>query len=159
MYKYDKNLVMRIRKMSFIIGMMALVISSCASLYDHYTYTETIATKIQTLSVMDQSDEAYTLHESEVIALQNQLQKMLAYEEGKAKNDITVRMWRVLNNEEKLIGSYLTLWKEKGTLNTVFINEAKPQIEEAFDILIDYEEKKDKKTEETISGFINNLKK
>lgn len=150
---------MKIRKMSFIIGILALVMSSCASLYDHYTYTETIATKVQTLSLMEQSDEAYTTHKTAVIALQNQLQKMLMYEEGKAKNDITLQMWKILNNEEKLIGSYLSLWEEKGTLSRVFINEATPQIEEAFDILIDYEEKKGKKAAETITDFIDTLKK
>jgi len=150
---------MRICKTPVILGIIALIMGSCVSLYDHYTYTETIATKIQTLSVMDQSDEAFTLHKSEVVALQNQLQKMLTYEEGKAKNDITVQMWRVLNNDKKLIGSYLTLWEEKGKLSTVFINEAKPQIEEAFDILIAYEEKKNKKTEEVLSSFVNRLKK
>ena len=150
---------MNTRKIAVIIGIVALVMSSCASLYDHYTYTETIATKVQALSLMNQSDEAYATHKTEVIALQNQLQKMLMYEEGKAKNDITVQMWRILNNEEKLIGSYLSLWEEKGTLSRVFINEATPQIEEAFDILIDYEEKKDKKTEAAVAGFINSLKK
>ncbi|WP_299674367.1 hypothetical protein [uncultured Dokdonia sp.] len=146
-------------KMSLLIGVVALMLSSCASLYDHYTYTETIATKIQTLSLIDHSDEAYTLHRTEIIALQNQLQKMLAYEEGKAKNDITIRMWRLLNNDEKLIKSYLALWEEKGTLSPVFIGEAKPQIEEAFDILIAYEEKKDKEAAATMTDFINTLKK
>lgn len=150
---------MRIRKMPLVIGIIALLVSSCASLYDHYTYTETIATKVQTLSLMDQSDEAYTDHKTEVIALQNQLQKMLTYEEGKAKNDITVQMWRLMNNDKKLIGSYLTLWEEKGTLSPLFIGEAKPQIEEAFNILIAYEEEKDKKTETALTDFIVNIKK
>ncbi|WP_299766852.1 hypothetical protein [uncultured Dokdonia sp.] len=149
---------MKTPKILVMIGIIALVVSSCASLYDHYTYTETIATKVQAISLIEQSDESYALHASEVTALKNQLQIMLAYEEGKAKNDITVRMWRVLNNDEKLIKSYLSLWEEKGTLSPVFIGEAKPQIEEAFDILIAYEEKKDKKTKETITDFIDTLK-
>jgi hypothetical protein len=150
---------MRIRKIPLVIGIIALLVSSCASLYDHYTYTETIATKVQTLSLMDQSDEPYTAHKTEIIALQNQLQKMLAYEEGKAKNDITVQMWRLMNNDKKLIGSYLSLWEEKGTLSPLFIGEAKPQVEEAFTILIAYEEKKDKKTETAITDFIEHIKK
>lgn len=150
---------MKTPKISVMIAIIALVVSSCASLYDHYTYTETIATKVQAVSLIEQSDESYALHASEVTALKNQLQKMLAYEEGKAKNDITVRMWRVLNNDEKLIKSYLSLWEEKGTLSPVFIGEAKPQIEEAFDILIAYEEKKDKKAENAITDFIDTLKK
>lgn len=150
---------MKTPKISVMIAIIALVVSSCASLYDHYTYTETITTKVQAVSLIEQSDESYALHASEVTALKNQLQKMLAYEEGKAKNDITVRMWRVLNNDEKLIISYLSLWEEKGTLSPVFIGEAKPQIEEAFDILIAYEEKKDKKAENAITDFIDTLKK
>ena len=133
------------------------VVSCGSSLYDHFTYTETIETKLQALSLMDKSDDAFSTHENEVIDLKNQLEKMLTYEKGKNKNEITTKMWEVLNNDNKLIKSYLSLWERKGSLNTDFIKEAKPQIEEAFNILIQYEENKDKTNENAVINFISNL--
>jgi len=106
---------------------------------------------------MDKSDTAFSSHENEVIALKNDLQKMLIYETGKGKNEITQKMWEVLNNDNKLVLSYLALWKQKGSLNAAFIEEAKPQIEEAFNILIQYEEKKDPTNENAVTNFISNL--
>lgn len=151
---------MKTLKIYFILLCTVTTISSCtstSSLYDHYTYTETIEIKLQTLSLMDKSDTAFSTHENEVIALKNELEKMLIYERGKGKNEITQKMWEVLNNDNKLVLSYLTLWEQKGSLNTAFIQEAKPQIEEAFNILIQYEEKKDTTNENVVTNFISNL--
>lgn len=151
---------MKTLKIYFILLCTVTTITSCtstSSLYDHYTYTETIEIKLQTLSLMDKSDDAFSTHENEAIALKNKLEKMLIYETGKGKNEITKKMWEVLNNDNKLVKSYLTLWEQKGSLNTAFIQEAKPQIEEAFNILIQYEEKKDPTNENALTNFISNL--
>ena len=148
---------MKTLKLSLVTSIAALLMMSCVSLYDHYTYTETIETKLQALTLMDSSDEEYSSHEAEVAALKNQIEKMLTYEKGKSKNVITIKMWEVLHNDKNLIGSYLKLWEQKGKLNPVFIDEAKPQIEEAFNILIQFEEKKDKTSEAILTNFINNL--
>ena len=149
---------MKTLKIYLIAFVTTFSITSCgSSLYDHFTYTETIDTKLQALSLMDTSDDAFSSHENEVIALKNQLEKMLTYEKGKGKNEITTKMWEVLNNDNKLIKSYLALLEQKGSLNVAFIQEAKPQIEEAFNILIQYEEKKDKTNENAVVNFISNL--
>lgn len=151
---------MKTLKIYFIVLCTVTTITSCtstSSLYDHYTYTETIEIKLQALSLMDKSDDAFSSHENEVIDLKNQLEKMLTYERGKNQNLITTKMWEVLNNDNKLVKSYLALWEQKGTLNSAFIEEAKPQIEEAFNILIQYEEKKDTTSENAVTNFISNL--
>lgn len=157
MNSITKTKKMKTLRVSLVTSLLAIIMASCVSLYDHYTYTETIETKLQALSVMDLSDEPYSEHETEVMALKNQIEKMLTYEKAKSKNEITIKMWEVLHNDKNLIGSYLKLWKQKGTMNPVFIDEAKPQIAEAFDILIQFEEKKDKKSENVLANFINNL--
>ncbi|WP_372756895.1 hypothetical protein [Mariniflexile sp.] len=148
---------MKTLKRSVILCFVAIMLSSCMSLYDHYTYTNTIEAKVEALSLMDNSHEEYALYKLKADDLRNKMQSMVLYEKGKAKNEITVKMWEVMGNENKLMGSYLKLWENKGTLNPAFIEEAKPQIEEAFNILIQFEEKKDKKSENVLATFINNL--
>ena len=149
---------MKILKSTFIILISTMTFWGCSSLYDHFTYTETIETKLTTLSLMDKSDSPFADAEDEVIALKNQIEKMVIYEQGKQKNEITQKMWELLSNDKHLVGSYLKLWEEKGQVNTVFKDEAKPQIEEAFDLMILYETKKDKQSQNLLKNFLDQFK-
>lgn len=137
------------------IAFMAVTLVSCTSLYDHFTYTETIKTKLDALSLIDKSDTAYSDSEVQITELKNQMEKMVIYEKGKNKNQLTTKMWELISSDKHLMGSYLKLWKEKGSLNTAFKEEAKPQIEEAFNLMIFYEEKKDKQSTNALKQFIN----
>ncbi len=148
---------MKTLKNTCIILIATLTALSCASLYDHFTYTETIETKLATLSLMKKSNSPFTENEDEVIDLQNQLEKMEIYEKGKKKNEITGKMWELLSSDGHLVGSYLKLWEEKETLSPAFIEEAIPQIEEAYDLMLLFETKKDKQSQNALTQFINNL--
>jgi len=148
---------MKSLKIKSIILLVTMTIWSCVSLYDHYTYTETIETKLATLSLMEKSDRPFSEHEEAVTELKNQLKKMEIYEKGKMKNEITGKMWELLGSDEHLVGSYLKLWEEKGSLNTEFSKQAIPQIEEAFDLMLLFETKKDKQSKNFLTEFINNL--
>jgi hypothetical protein len=103
------------------------------------------------------SNQPYQDHEAKVIALKNKINQRWQYEKGKEKNQITVKMWNALKGDQGMIGSYLNLWKKKGTMRAVFISEAKTQVEEAFKILLEYEKKKDTTNENKILDFISNL--
>lgn len=148
---------MKTLKNQLIICFTSIILIGCASLYDPVTHAKTIQTKTQALSLVDKGTEAFSSHTSEVNQLKGKLAERLAYEKAKKKNEITTQMWEILNNDNKLIKSYLKLWEQKGTLNSAFVDEAKPQIEKAFDLLIDYEEKKDKSGSQPLVDFINNL--
>ncbi|MEW4922927.1 hypothetical protein [Algibacter sp. 2305UL17-15] len=134
---------------------MAVTLVSCSSLYDHFTYTETIETKLEAITLIDRSDTPFADSQVQIDDLKNQMEKMVIYEKGKDKNELTKKMWELISSDKHLMGSYLKLWEEKGSLNTAFKEEAKPQIEEAFNLMILYEEKKDKKSTNALTEFIN----
>ena len=144
-------------KTQVLVLFTAVLVSGCASLYDPVTYAETVNTKAAALNLMDQSTEPYNNHVTEVDQFKQKLADRLTYERAKKNNEITTQMWVILNDDDKLIKSYFKLWEEKGTLSSFFVNEAKPQISEAFDLLINYEEKKDKTGSQPLVDFINNL--
>lgn len=148
---------MKTLRISIVIGFMSILITSCSSLYDPITYAETIYVKNLTTSLMDKSNESFNSHTVEVSQLEAKLADRLKYEEAKKKNEVTTKMWKLLNNENKLIRSYLKLWKEKDSVSSFFISEAKPQVEEAFNLLIDYEKRKDKTGSQPLLDFITNL--
>ena len=142
---------------TFIVLFTSMALWNCAPLYDHYTYTETIETKLSTVTLMEKGTTPYSENLDEITDLKNQYKKMVIYENGKNANRITTEMWELMIDDKHLVGSYIKLWEDKETLNSLFIDEAIPQIEEAFDLMLSYESKKDKKSENALVNFINNL--
>ena len=138
-----------------LIAFMAVTIISCVSLYDPFTFDQTKLIKTETLSLMDKSDTPFTDSQDEVTNLKTKMASMVTYESGKKNNEITIKMWKVLSSDKNLVGSYLKLWEEKGSLNTVFKDEAKPQIEEAFDKMLFFEKSKDKENENALKEFLD----
>jgi len=150
-------MIMKTLKKIFIVLLISMTLGSCASLYDHFTYTETIEAKLSTLSLVKKSDSPFVDNQNEVADLKNQLEKMEIYEKGKKRNEISGKMWELLGSDEHLVGNYLKLWEEKGSLNPAFAKEAIPQIEEAYDLMLLFETKKDKKSQNVLTEFIKNL--
>ncbi|NAS13080.1 hypothetical protein [Poritiphilus flavus] len=144
-------------KYNILTALTSIFVLSCASIYDHYTFTETLNTKVQVERLILNSKEPFADHRTEVDALKNQMQKMMLYEQSKNKNQITQKMWNYMNREDSAIQDFLRTWEAQGTMSEVFTEEFSPQITKAFDLMVDYESKKTKASENAILSFINNL--
>lgn len=136
-----------------------MAIASCQSiktaLFDHYSYQKTTAIKTEMLLLMDKSDFAYELQKENVAQLLLEIAKLKEYERNKPNNEITYEMWNLLTDTEKnLIGGYFKFWEEKQTLSPEFTQEAKIQITEALDVLIQYEIKKDKTSKDNLLAIL-----
>jgi len=144
--KYIKHLLVILLFSSFF---------SCNSLktavFDQYSYQKTVEIKVDASNLMDQATTHYTDHLKAVGALGLEIQKIIEYEKNKPNNEITYAMWKTLADKDKnLLVGFFKRWKEKGILNSFFIQEAKSQIMEAMDLLIQYEASKDKDTKDKI---------
>ncbi|UZO82409.1 hypothetical protein NBT05_08025 [Aquimarina sp. ERC-38] len=127
---------------------------SCTTLYDHYTFTETIETKVQIENLIRQSVNSFSENKEQVTAFQNQLQKMLIYEKAKDKNEITIKMWEYINSPNSSVSKFLKLWEEKDTLSPAFTEEFKVPIQRIFDLMVAYENKKDQPTEDALQQIL-----
>ena len=144
-------------KNTWIVVMTFLIAWSCAPLQDPVTLRETQETKQATLTLIEKGDTPFSQNEEAVSALKTRMENIETREKNKKRNEITAKMWELLSSDEHLVGSYLKLWEEKGTLSTMFIEQATPQIEEAFDMMLLYETKKDKQNKNALTEFISNL--
>lgn len=130
--------------------------STKALLYDKYSHEQTTKIKAASEKTIDNAVNPYASHEAEVQQLLLDCNAMLTYEKGKPNNEIVISMWQLMTNDEKnLLGGFLKRWKDKGSLSPFFIVESKKQIVEAFDLLLEYELKKDKKSETNLLNLIN----
>ncbi|RIJ47192.1 hypothetical protein D1614_15655 [Maribellus luteus] len=126
--------------LSFFIAFWA-----CATIsqFDQYAYVQTTSLKVDALSVMDLATDDFDQHKDEVLQLTSGLQKIYEYEKNRPKNEITVKMWeKMLNEDDHLLGGFLLKWKTQGQQSKVFIEEAKKIIGPAFDQIAQLESKK-----------------
>lgn len=133
--------------------------STRTALFDQYSYQKTTELKVEASKLMDKATSPYTKQQQEVEAFLLEVEKLTEYEKNKPDNEITFAMWKVLTDEEKnLLSGFFKRWKEKETLSPVFLQESKKQVLEAFDLLIQYEIKKDKESKNGILDLINSNK-
>ena len=89
--------------------------------------------------------------------LKSELDKIIEYEKNKPYNDISLRMWEILSDEERnLLAGFLRRWEQEKQMSRVFVDEAKSQILEAIDIIIKYESNKDKESKDDLMNLIMN---
>ncbi|WCO00424.1 hypothetical protein [Psychroserpens ponticola] len=146
-------------KKSVFIMTLVLVLSSCQSLktaiFDQYSYQQAISIKVESLNLMSDADQSFSVYEVEVQDLLLELQKMIEYEKNKPDNEVSYAMWKVLANKEKnLLAGFFKRWKDGGKLSETFTNEAKLQVAEALDLIIKYEAQKNKTNETNILNFL-----
>ena len=133
---------------------------SCQSiktaLYDQYSYQQTTALKVEASNVMDKATNPYSDNKEVVQKLLLDIDKLVEYEKNKPNNEITFAMWKILTDKEKnLLAGFFKRWEEKGSFSPVFLQEAKKQVTDALDLLIQYEVKKDKQSKDNLVDLIN----
>ncbi len=152
-----KNL--KTKHLTFLIA-FSFTITSCTStktaLYDQYSYQKTTALKVESVQLIGKATTPYSIHKDEVENLFLDIEKLTEYEKNKPNNEITFAMWKILNDKEKnLLAGFFKRWESKGILSQPFIEESNKQVLDAFDLLIQYEIKKDKESKEALLELIN----
>jgi hypothetical protein len=119
---------------------------------------------VDVLNLMDKSTDTYSKHEQEIQEVNTELLKIVEYEKHRPNNDITIRMWNILIgtdstgkiDDKRLIPSFWAKWKKDGTERAVFIEQAKLQVAEGFDLIAELEAKKIKASDSNVQTFISN---
>lgn len=132
----------------FLILATFSLFTSCKALktaaYDQYSYQKATEIKVDASQLIDKATTSYQKHIPEINNLQNEIAKIVEYEKYKPNNEITYKMWQLLSDKEKnLLSGFLKQWKEKDSLSPYFVKEAKSQITEAMNLLLQYEGKKE----------------
>jgi len=142
-----------------VILLFSSLLFSCNSLktaiFDQYSYQKAVEIKVEASNLIDKATTSYTDNIEDIERLNLEIQKIVAYEKNKPNNEISYAMWKILSDSEKnLLVGFLKRWKEKDVLSQFFVTEAKAQIMEAMDLLIQYEAKKDKESKNKLLDII-----
>jgi hypothetical protein len=147
-------------KLAFLAMVYSLLLVSCkatkTALHDPYSYQKTTELKVETAALMDKATSPYTGFATQVDKLLLETAKMAEYEKNKPNNEITYAMWKIFSDKEKnLLAGFFKRWEEKGKFSAVFLGESKKQVLDAMDLLIQYESKKDKVSQDGLLNLIN----
>ena len=137
-----------LRKITMLFVILSLAGCATISTFDQHAYAQTTSAKVDALNVMSKATADYQKNEKSVVALQTELDKIYEYEKNRPKNEITIKMWKILLNKNgHLLGGFLTRWKKESHLNKTFITEEKKLVGSAFDQIAGLESHKIKKSE------------
>lgn len=142
----------------FLLSLVSCTLTKTA-LFDQYSYQKTTELKVETSNLIDKATTSYSANKVQIDKLLLDVEKLVEYEKNKPNNEITFAMWTILNDKEKnLLAGFFKRWEEKDKLSVTFSQEAKKQVLEAFDLLIQYEVKKDKESANLLLNLINSQK-
>jgi hypothetical protein len=136
----------------------SLWLGSCKtiSVFDQFAYAQATALKVDAMNIMDKATATYASQQADIDAVLTRVEKAYEYELHRPKNGITVKMWQLLKNPDRnLFGGFIKRWKNDSTLNATFIGEAKIQIAQAFDMIVELESQKIKPDDAQVTNFIN----
>ena len=126
------------RKRHGWVIIVLLVAAGCRSIapYSQRAYEQAPSLKVEALALMERATAPYDEHEAAVEDLQTKVEKAYEYARNLPHNELTTRQWEILKSPERnLLGGFLALWREKGTLSPIFIREARSLVADAFDTI------------------------
>ena len=143
----------------FYFTIFSVFFISCDSIrtatFDQYSYQKATEIKVETNQLLDNAIYPYEDYEGDIKDLKSELDKIIEYEKNKPYNDISLKMWKILSDEERnLLAGFLRRWEEEEQMSRVFVDEAKSQILEAIDIIIKYESNKDQESKDDLMNLI-----
>ena len=141
-----------------ILFSICLLFSQCKtiSVFDQYAYTQGTALKVDAMNIMNKATQPYASQMAGIEEVTTRIEKAYEYEKHRPKNLFTVKMWEIVKNPDRnLFGGFIKRWKEKDTLSATFITEAKIQVGEAFDMIVELESKKIKSDDSKVTSFFS----
>jgi len=115
------------------------------SVFNQRSYEMATALKVDALELLNYASEPFSEHQDEIKLLKRNVEKAYQYAKGLPDNPETVKQWDILKNPNGfLLFGALNKWEAEGTLSPGFISSIQPQIEEAFDSIIELESGKRK---------------
>ena len=135
-----------VRRLLSAVPALVLVLSACSTIapYDQAAYEHATSAKAEALLLMDKATTAYSQNTDKIDAVILDLNKAYEYDKGRARNQLTVKLWMDLLSPDDLFGAFIAKWKSKGQLHPGYIEVKKKDVEDAFDQIIQLEQGKQK---------------
>ena len=130
-----------------ILTLAAFFLQACSTIgpFNETAYKMSTSLKVDSLALIDKSNETFESHKKETADLEIELFKAYEYAKSRPKNEESTKQWAIMVDPDKhLMGGFLKKWEADKTLKPIFIKEAKQEISENFDRISELESGKAK---------------
>jgi hypothetical protein len=137
-------------KLPGLIYAVSFFLLSCANIseFSQHAYQQAVDLKVESLDLISNADQPFEDYADEVNALKIELSKAIEFAKGRPDNEISTKQWEILVDENRnLLGGVLKRWEDEGSLSSMFVDEQKQIISDAFDKIIGLESGKIKRSE------------
>lgn len=131
---------MKIKALLLVFILSCCACGSTISLFDQYSYERTTSIKVDALNLMSKATEDYAQHKTEIDVVDTEINKIVEYELHRPKNQITSKMWVLLNDSTAhLYGGFINRWRTQKKMGAAFIQNQKIIVGKAFDQIAELE--------------------
>ncbi|MCW3093363.1 MAG: hypothetical protein JWP81_4432 [Ferruginibacter sp.] len=129
---------------SFFVLLITLLIISCGAGLHYSKSSDTansqIITEAQTL--LSKSSEPYNSHAAEVDSLKAHIDRVVADEARRGKNDATKAMWTAVQKDKQNLYDFFNLWKQQGTISQAAVTEIGNKMMAVLNVIQTWEQRK-----------------
>jgi hypothetical protein len=136
-----KNICVVLACASLLVGQFSCETITSSTTFSPSALATDTELKADSLALIDRAKNKapYTGVATDVDALMAKVDSAIAAEQRRTKNTPTIAQWKKIKEE---LTSLFALWKSKGTLSPAFVDNARKQVGNLFDILINTENDK-----------------
>ena len=151
------NPALPLRRLAALAALcLAAALTSCAPLiagYDIEAYKTATTLKAETDMVLSHGAEPYADNREKIEGLTVKLNAAREYAAGIPRNGNSARQWELMvDPNQGLAGGTIRMWRERGKLNPIIVEEQRKQIAEGFNYIICLEANKQKATKCTVQA-------
>ena len=136
-----KNICVVLACASLLLGQFGCKTLTTSTTFSAAALATDTQLKAESLALIDRAKNKapYTGVATDVDALMAKVDSAIAAEQKRTKNAPTIAQWKKVKDQ---LTSLFGLWKSKGTLSPAFVDNARKQVGNLFDILINTENDK-----------------
>jgi hypothetical protein len=124
---------------------IALAGCNSISVFSQYAYQQAVDLKAASLSLISHSDQTYQNYQKDVEDLNQKIDKAYEYAKGRKDNELSIKQWEILKDPDgNMLGGFLKKWKSQDKISSTYLSEKIKQISDAFDEIINLENRKPK---------------
>src|SRR6266850_7794915 len=121
------------------VAALCLCLAACQTIstFDSTAYQKQTESLAAVLKLMDKATTDYASNTEQIEATNLKVEEAYEFDRGRPLNQITIAQWDLIRDPNRnTYAGFLKLWKARGTLGAIYVQEKKKQIAVAWDQII-----------------------
>ncbi|MEO6549034.1 MAG: hypothetical protein ABIN94_13590 [Ferruginibacter sp.] len=126
------------------VALVTLILISCGTGMQYSKLSDMSNAQIMTeaKTLMGKTSEPYNSHAAEVDSLKAHIDRVVAEENKRGKNEATKAMWTAVQKDKQNLYDFFELWKRQGTVSQAAATEIESKMMAVLSVIQSWEQRK-----------------